>query len=418
MRRSFRIMLIAAVCGLVALAAACSAVGTPAVKGPEHTGEKASATESAPAEKVGQTAEPTVEPTPAATAEPTKTSQLLPPANSGQTFARISLATDVATSVATATLAPTAAATPVPSGPLTPITLFLTYTWNIQFAPLYVAKELGYFREAGIDVTIEHSFDEVAGLTRIATDNLKFGVISGEQVLLARAQGAPVTYVFAWYQKFPVGIVAPASANLTDPKQLKGKIVGVPAKYGASYMGLQALLFANGMTESDLKDVRAIGFDTAPVVCGGTVEASVVYIANEPAQIEKTCFKTSVINISDFANMVSNGLVTNEKTIAEKPELVRGMVQGFARGLEYTIAHPDEAYAISQKYVENLAANDQTQMNVLANSIKLWRPDPGKPTGYTDPDNWQRTLDTLVAMKLITDPIDLSKAFTNEFLPR
>src|SRR5688572_17425207 len=98
---------------------------------------------------------------------------------------------------------PTASATPAPRQAATPITLFLGYIPNVQFAPIYVAIERGYFKQAGIDVTIEHSFDETDGLTRIGTNKLQFGLISGEQAILARSKGAPVVYTFRWYQRFP-----------------------------------------------------------------------------------------------------------------------------------------------------------------------------------------------------------------------
>src|SRR5215813_13983137 len=89
---------------------------------------------------------------------------------------------------------------------LTPITLFLGYIPNIQFAPVYDAVEKGYFQQNGIDVKLEHGYDETDGLNRIAANKLQFGLISGEQVILARANGAPVTYVYRWYQHFPVGV--------------------------------------------------------------------------------------------------------------------------------------------------------------------------------------------------------------------
>lgn len=296
------------------------------------------------------------------------------------------------------------------------VTLFLGYIPNVQFAPVYVGIEQGFFKEEGIDLKLEHGFDETDGLTRIGTDALQFGMISGEQVLLARAQKAPVRYVYRWYQRFPIGVVSPAESKLTDPKQLAGKVVGVPGKFGASYIGLQALLNAAGLSEADLKEVRAIGYDTAPVVCDKLVDASVVYIANEPAQIANRCFEVNVIQIADFANLVSNGLVTNEKTIQERPELVKAMVRAFDRALALTIADPELAFTISAdpKYVENLAPDDTVQMGVLTSSIALWK---AERLGYSDPEAWKLTLDTLKAMKLIEADLDYETAFTNEFLP-
>jgi NitT/TauT family transport system substrate-binding protein len=296
----------------------------------------------------------------------------------------------------------------------TAVTLFMGYIPNIQFAPVYVAMDRGYFKQAGIDLTLENSFNETDGLTRIATGKLQFGLISGEQVILARAQGAPVVYVFRWYQRFPVGIVVPADSTVKTPADLAGKVVGVPVKYGASYIGLQALLNAVKLKESDLKEVRPIGFETAPVVCAKQVDASVIYIANEPAQIESQCFKVNVIKIADYANLVSNGLVTNENTLKAQPDLVRGMAAALARGLADTIADPKAAYDISLKQVDTLKADDPVQMAVLMQSIDLWKTDR---YGYSDPTAWKLTEDTLLSMGLIPSAMELNQAFSNDYLP-
>lgn len=299
-------------------------------------------------------------------------------------------------------------------GALTPVTLFLGYIPNVQFAPIYVAIERGYFREAGIELKIEHSFNETDGLTRIGTNALQFGLVSGEQVALARAQGAPVVYVFRWYQRFPVGVVVPASSDITGPSQLKGKIVGVPGKFGASYVGLQALLHAVKLTEADLKELKAIGFETAPVVCSGQVEASVIYVANEPEAIKKACFDVRVIPIADYANIMSNGLVTNEQTIRDSPDLVRGMTSALARGLADTITFPLRAMEASTTHVEGLKADDSLQFAVLQNSIELWKTDR---YGLSDPAAWQLTVDTLKQMGLLTADLDVKTLYSNDFLP-
>jgi NitT/TauT family transport system substrate-binding protein len=91
-------------------------------------------------------------------------------------------------------------------------------------------------------------------------------------------------------------------------------------------------------------------------------------------------------------------------------------VGAFLKGLKFTIENPDEAYAMSAKYIPNFADLDQAvQKEILATSIEMWKADR---LGYSDPQAWQNMNDTLVKMKLIPEPLDLTKAYTNEFVPK
>ncbi len=296
-------------------------------------------------------------------------------------------------------------------------TLFLGFIPNIQFAPIYVALEKGYFAEAGANVTLEYG-DENIGVERLAIGELSFGIISGEQVILARAGERPLVYVFEWWQRFPVAVVAP-----------------------------------------DLQ-LEEIGFNAAAMVCADRVEAAVVYVVNEPVQIREQCSDVNIIEISPQVDLLGNGLVTNEQTIASDPELVRGMVRAMSRAVADVLADPDEAIRISRKYVETLPvggsrvaasiaavdaaralqevaesgqslsaqeaadlagqllqavnSDEVVQMRVLRNSAALWG---ASRLGETDSASWDTTMNTLIDMGLLAAPVDLTGAFTNEFLP-
>jgi NitT/TauT family transport system substrate-binding protein len=305
---------------------------------------------------------------------------------------------------------------PVPASvtnELTKIRLPVGYIPNIQFAPLYVAMEKGYYRQAGLEVSLDYSF-ETDGVALVGANNLQFSVASGEQVLLGRAQDLPVTYVLAWYQQFPVGVVANTKEGIRQPADLKGKKIGIPGLYGASYIGFRALLDAAGVKESDVT-LDSIGFNQVEALLAGREQAAVIYVPNEPVQLKARGFPVDVIRVADSVQLVSNGLITNEITMKEKPELVKRMVQATLKGIQDTLANPDEAYEISKKYIEGLSKDDPlVQKQILAASMELWK---GPKLGLSDAKAWENMQAILLKMNLLKAPLDLSKAYTNAFLP-
>lgn len=296
-----------------------------------------------------------------------------------------------------------------------PISMRLTMGFipNIQFAPIYVALEKGYFLDAGFELILEYG-NEADAVALIGAGEQTFAIASGEQVLLARAQGLPVTYVAAWYDQYPVGVVSLSEAHIQVPENLAGMRIGIPGLYGASYIGFIALLDAAGLTESDVT-MLPIGFNQVEALVAEQVDSAVIYLANEPVVLRSQGYEVDVIRVADYRQLVSNGLVTNEETIEENPELVRAFVDAMLKGIADTVANPIEAYEISKNYVENLAqADTELQRHILAESISLWQTDP---LGYTEPAGWINMQQVLLNMGLLTEPQDLNQVFTNEFIP-
>ena len=292
------------------------------------------------------------------------------------------------------------------------IRLPLGYIPNIQFAPLYVAVEKGYYAAAGIEVEFDYSF-ETDAVALVGAGELQFAVVSGEQVLLARAQGLPVVYVMAWYQDYPVGVAALSEQGIRTPADLAGKTIGLPGLYGASYIGLRALLSAAGLEESDVT-LDSIGFNQVEALVSGQDQAVVIYAANEPVQLRAQGYAIDELRVSDYMQLASNGLITNEATLAENPELVQRMVDATLQGIADTIANPSEAYQISLEYVEALATADAAvQQQVLATSITFWQTDR---LGYADPSAWENMQQVLLDMGLLAEPLNVSMAFTNQFI--
>jgi NitT/TauT family transport system substrate-binding protein len=291
------------------------------------------------------------------------------------------------------------------------INLPVGYIPNVQFAPLYVGLEKGYFQQAGINLKLDYSV-ETDAVALVGANKLPFAVVSGEQVLLGRAQGLPIVYVMAWNKDYPVGIMAPKDKGITGLSDLKQKKIGVPMLSGASYIGLRALLDAANLKEKDIT-LDVIGFNQVEALSAGREDAAVIYVNNEPVQSESKGMPVNVLRVSDQLNLVSNGIITNEDTLKNNPDLVKKMVQATLKGIVEAAGDPDAAYTICKKYVDNLdKADSNVQKKILTSTIDLWQVQ--KP-GYSDPQAWENMQNLLLKMGLLKQPLDITKAYTNQF---
>jgi NitT/TauT family transport system substrate-binding protein len=287
---------------------------------------------------------------------------------------------------------------------------------NVQFAPFYVAVDRGYYREEGLEIEFDYSF-ETDGVKLVGSGELPFALVSGEQVLLARAQELPVVYVMAWWNDFPIAIVAPTGSGINSPADLAGRQIGLPGPFGASYVGFRALLHTAGLTEADVT-LDSIGFNQVEALVAGQEDAVVVYANNEPLQLAARGHPVEVIRVADYVQLASNGVLTNERMLAENPDKVRGFVRATLRGLRDAIEDPESAFEISKKYVEGLAQlspeEQALQREVLDASVAFWETDQ---PGFSDPQAWENMQSVLLEMGLLTEPQDLGSAYTNEYLP-
>ena len=305
-----------------------------------------------------------------------------------------------------------ASPTPAPPAPPTKVTLAMGFIPNVQFAPFYVAVNQGYYADENLEIEFDYGM-ETDLLNLVGTDALHFAVASGDQVILARGQGLPVVYVMTYFQRFPVAVVSLEDVPLENPEDLIGRSVGIPGLWGASYIGWLALLDAAGIDEGDI-ELESIGYTQVASLTENQVDAAVVYAANEPVQLRQAGYEPHIIYVADYMNLVSNGIITNDKTIAEQPQLVAGLVRAVLRGLRYTIEHPEEAFEICLEYVPEAGGeNRDTQLAVLQESIKFWQSDK---LGYSDPSAWEMSQQFMLEAGLAETQTDPEKMFTNDFI--
>jgi NitT/TauT family transport system substrate-binding protein len=300
---------------------------------------------------------------------------------------------------------------------LTPLTLGLTYVPNIQFAPFYVADALGYYKAAGLSVTLRHhgaSEDEFGALVAGREDAIFAG---GDETLQARAHGPALVYIAEVFTTYPVALIVPADSPIHSAADLRGRTVGVPGQYGATYIGLLALLKSAGLTQNDTH-IQSIGYTQVQALLGHKVDAVMGYINNEPILFQKQGFAVRTLDVASVQPLISNGLAALESQLQAHPDRMKALVAATLRGLDYTLAHPQEAVNLSKAYVPDL--DDATQaadaLTVLRATLPLMQQTGAKP-GYSDPEAWQSMASFLQSQGQLASSVDVSQAYSNAYLP-
>lgn len=348
---------------------------------------------------------------------PAPTTAAVAPQAATATSAPASTGAPAATEAASATIAP--AATSIPSDQLQEVVLAMPYIPNVQFSQFYVADKKGYYAAEGLKLSFDYNF-ETDVVQRVAQDTLQFGLASGDSVLLARAQGLPVRTVATNSQRFPTVFFSKAENNIVTPADMKGKTVGIPGRFGASYVGLLALLYANKMTEQDIR-IQEIGFAQVAALSEDKVQVASGYGNNEPVQLAERGIKLNVIAVADSYQLASDGIITSEKLIKEKPQLVAAFVRASMRGMQDTIADPQAAFEIALGYIPEAQQGDLAlQRKVLDATLPYWQSDLTKQhgLGYSDGEAWKSTHTFLRDASILKKDVTVEDAFTNEFLAK
>lgn len=299
------------------------------------------------------------------------------------------------------------------------LTLGLAYIPDIQFAPFYMAQEKGYYKQAGLHVTLRHhafSEDEFGALAGHREDAL-FG--GGDEMMQAHANGIPVVDVATFYQKYPVALLVPAKSPIRSAADLRGKTVGTPGRFGETYFGLLAMLQSGKLKQSDVT-IKFIQFTQVSALIGHKVDAAMGYLNNETTQLQQARFPARALALSDTVPnlpLVGSGFGALSETLKSRGDDIRKLVAATIKGAQATIRDPQAAVRVAEKYVPGLNNPKKAAyaLTVLKATLLLWK-GPGK-MGGNNPATWQAMARYMYANGLIKKQVAAKECFSNAYLP-
>ncbi|MES2317939.1 MAG: EAL domain-containing protein [Pseudomonadota bacterium] len=271
------------------------------------------------------------------------------------------------------------------------ITLQLKHTHQFQFAGYYAALDKGYYRDAGLDVSIIESNDGAEPERRVIDGRAEYGVGSSS-LLLARMAGKPLVALGVIFQHSPYVLLVRQRNGSPDISDLKGKrvMIGSLTDELTQADELVAYLTREGLPLNSMVRVEHT-FNVDDLV-KGKVDAMSAYITNEPDYLDRIGFLYDVYSPRAAGiDFYGDTLFTSEKEISANPERVKAFRAASMKGWAYAMAHQEEiADLILAKYSTR---NDRQHLLFEARQMVTLVQPVLVEIGYMNPDRWRHIAD-------------------------
>jgi NitT/TauT family transport system substrate-binding protein len=289
-------------------------------------------------------------------------------------------------------------------------------------AMFFVAKDKGYFKENGINVTeIRKGTGTPDALRLVANGNADFGFGDLPTLAVTRSQGLPVTAIVGVNQRSPLAMISLAKhKKLTTPADLKGLNIGIhPA--GSTYIFFKALLAANGMSETDLKE-SSVSPPYENYLLLGRVDAVPGYIDAEVPELEAKAGGAGSLSImlgSKFGyDIYGSGVFTSDDMVKQKPDLVKRFVAAYLKAFQDVVKDPKEAADIIVKNNPEYAGKEEVLVKQLQADIAstFTTADGRSALGQMTKEEWTKTLSVLQQQGALKKPVEVESVYTDAFL--
>jgi NitT/TauT family transport system substrate-binding protein len=301
---------------------------------------------------------------------------------------------------------------------LKPVTFTLDWLYQGASVGFLLAKDKGYYADAGLDVTIIPGKGSGTTAQLVASKATQIGFSDGFVVGNSIAKGMAIKTVASIYRRDPAALMVLDESSIKTPKDLEGQTVAMTAG-SAQFQQWPAFTKGAGVDASKIQIINIDPAGVGPALVSGKVPAIGGYVFSYLPSIEiRAKKKLRMFWFADYGvTVVSNGIIVHDDLLKSDPEVIRGFVVGSIKGFLYGRQHEDEVMPTVKKY--NETANDGVTKLEWEVSLKTWlTPNTmGKPFGWGSDADWAGTVEVLKQYGGVTTPLQPSQIYTNEFVP-
>ena len=306
-----------------------------------------------------------------------------------------------------------------PSGAAAPdvaqVTLIMDWLPWVLDIPVDAAQEKGFYADHGLTVkqTLPAGATDVVKF--VATGKAQFGLYYAPDTLMGVAEGAPLLSVASLMGHAPVGMAMAPGVHATSPSDLAGTTAGV-VMIPSTRASFATMLESGGVDAGAVK-VADPGFDLVAPLLAGKYDSVAVTEFGELVQADATGQQLDYLDFRDWGtpDYAFLNVLTQKGFAGEHPATVKAFVAATLQGLDWAVAHPEEAVAL---YV---ARHPELKADLLLKQWKAAIPSmasgAGQTAGEQDVTGWDRLNAWMVSTGQLKEKADVAGAVSNAYLP-
>jgi NitT/TauT family transport system substrate-binding protein len=311
------------------------------------------------------------------------------------------------------------AAAPLPAAAQEKVQFALNWFAVGDHAAYWVALDKGYYKERGLDVTMENSKGSGDSISKVASGRADVGLADAAVVIAAISRGAGVKDVGMVFDKTPLNIWSRKDAPITEPKQVEGKTLAAPPGDSQRQM-FPAFAKLTGIDQSKVTWVNVEPAAKIAALAEKRVDAVADYTTGLPFY-EKAMGKGNAVAMpwAKFGfDMYSMSIIASDKMMKERPKVLRAFLEASYMGWRDVMKDPKAALAIFKKRVPEIDLSI-IEPNMMQ-GIELMRTEryAKHGIGWIDEKKMCNSVDLVNTYMGISKKVDCKQVFTDEFLTK
>ncbi len=293
-----------------------------------------------------------------------------------------------------------------------------------QMVPIYMAQEMGYYKEEGLDVTLNYSKGSSDAARQLAAGNVDWGIFSSAATMQTIQRGFPLKAIMQVYYPDTFDIIVPANSDIKSMADMKGKTIGLSDLAGGEVPMTRASIVETGLKEGE--DVKLVvagegdpttirSFETDRIQAYAGAKRDLLLI---PAQ----GIETRSITPAAIAAFPGDALSVRAETYDNDPELLVKFVRATLKGRQWGMDNPDKAFELLKTKYAAASLGDNPVAPQFWSLVQTYytAPQSVKVHGTMLPEAWKVYMEYLQLgegeQKALAGPVDLSTILTDDIV--